>query len=55
VREFGALLSDHWLLVDPEDVFFVRHDEVRSALEELRIRWSSGGQGAPRGPAYWPP
>jgi pyruvate,water dikinase len=55
VREFGALLSDHRFLVDPEDVFFLRHDEVRSALEELRIHWSSGGQGVPRGPAYWPP
>ena len=55
VREFGALLSDHAFLADPEDVFFLRHDEVRSALEELRLHWSSGGAGVPRGPAYWPP
>jgi pyruvate,water dikinase len=55
VREFGALLSSHAFLADSEDVFFLRHDEVRSALEELRLHWSSGGAGVPRGPAYWPP
>ena len=33
-----------------EDVFFLRHDEVRSALEELRLVWSSGGAGAALGP-----
>ncbi len=55
VREFGALLARHRFLRDPEDVFYLRHDEVRSALMELRLFWSSGGAGAPRGPAYWPP
>jgi pyruvate,water dikinase len=54
VREFGALLSDHRFLADPEDVFFLRHDEVRSALEELRRHWSCGGDGVPRGPVHWP-
>jgi len=55
VREFGALLSAHAFLADPEDVFFLRHEEVRVALEELRLQWSSGGAGVPRGPTYWPP
>jgi pyruvate,water dikinase len=55
VREFGALLSHHAFLANSEDVFFLRHDEVRAALEELRMHWSSGGRGVPRGPAYWPP
>jgi pyruvate,water dikinase len=54
VREFGALLADHRFLADPEDVFFLRHDEVRSALEELRRHWSCGGEGVPRGPVLWP-
>jgi pyruvate,water dikinase len=54
VREFGGLLANHRFLADPEDVFFLRHEEVRSALEELRLQWSSGGAGVPRGPAYWP-
>ncbi len=55
VREFGALLAKHDFLVDGEDVFFLRHDEVRSALEELRLDWSTGGAGQARGPLYWPP
>jgi hypothetical protein len=55
VREFGRLLASHAFLADAEDVFFLRPDEVRSALEELRLHWSSGGAGVPRGPADLPP
>jgi pyruvate,water dikinase len=55
VREFGALLCDHAFIADPEDLFYLRHEEVRSALEELRMHWSSGGAGVPRGPTHWPP
>jgi len=55
VREFGALLARHAFLADQEDVFFLRYDEVRAALEELRLQWSSGGAGRARGPSYWPP
>jgi pyruvate,water dikinase len=54
VREFGALLARHGFLVDQEDIFFLRHDEVRSALDELRLVWSSGCAGAFLGPAHWP-
>jgi pyruvate,water dikinase len=55
VREFGALLVQHGFLLDQEDVFYLRHDEVRAALEELRLTWSSGDAGAARGPEHWPP
>jgi pyruvate, water dikinase len=55
VREVGALLARHRFLTDQEDIFFLRHDEVRSALHELRLWWSSGGAGVPTGPAVWPP
>jgi pyruvate,water dikinase len=55
VRELGALLARHGYLVDGEDVFYLRHDELRSALEELRLDWSSGGAGVARGPRLWPP
>jgi pyruvate, water dikinase len=54
VREFGALLARHRFLDEGEDVFHLRHDEVRSALAELRLHWSSGGVGAVRGPRHWP-
>lgn len=54
VREFGALLADHSFLEESEDVFYLRHGEVRMALEDIRLHWSSGGVGCPRGPSYWP-
>jgi len=55
VREFGALLARHGFLADGEDIFYLRHEEVRSALGELRLWWSSGWKSAARGPHYWPP
>jgi pyruvate,water dikinase len=55
VREFGALLAGMGFLADQEDVFYLRHGEVRQALEELRVQWGSAGAGDPRGPDYWPP
>ena len=54
VRGFGALLVRHGFLADQEDVFFLRHDEVRAALDELRLFWSAGCVGIPRGPMHWP-
>jgi pyruvate,water dikinase len=54
VREFGSLLAEHQFLRNSEDVFYLRHGEVRSALEELRLWWSSGGAGLPWGPGRWP-
>jgi pyruvate,water dikinase len=55
VREFGGLLARGGFLAEAEDVFYLRHDEVRAALEELRGLWSTGGAGLARGPSYWPP
>ena len=55
VREFGLLLARHGFLDEQEDVFLLRHDEIRSALEELRLVWSSGGAGAAIGHRHWPP
>jgi pyruvate,water dikinase len=54
VREFGALLTRHGFLEHEEDIFMLRHDEVRSALEELRLHWSAGGVGVTRGASVWP-
>ena len=54
VRAFGALLCRHGFLTDQEDIFYLRCDDVRSALDELRRDWSTAGAGAPRGPDHWP-
>jgi pyruvate,water dikinase len=55
VRDFGALLTQKGVLVDGEDIFYLRHDEIRSALEDVRLWWSSGADVAPRGREHWPP
>ncbi len=55
LREFGSLLARHGFLGEADDVFYLRHDEVRSALDELRIFWSGGSVAAVRGPQHWPP
>ncbi len=53
VREFGALLARHGFLEDAEDVFQLSRHEVASALDELVLTWSTGGE--PLGPKHWPP
>ena len=54
MREFGAVLVSRRFLAVADDVFYLRHDEVREALHELRLAWSSGDAGAPTGPGRWP-
>jgi pyruvate,water dikinase len=53
IREFGDLLAAHGFLEDREDVFQLSRLELYSAIDELLLTWSTGGQ--PRGPKYWPP
>jgi pyruvate,water dikinase len=53
VREFGALLTEHDFLGDPEDLFVLSRHEVMEALEELSLTWATGGK--PLGPDHWPP
>jgi pyruvate, water dikinase len=55
VRAFGGLLSSHGFLPELDDIFYLRPDEVRLALDELRLHWSAGSVGPVRGPAHWPP
>ncbi len=54
VREFGALLASRRFLAEADDVFYLRHDELREALHEFRLAWSSDDAGAALGPRYWP-
>jgi pyruvate,water dikinase len=52
IREFGALLAEHELLPDTEDVFQLTRFELEEAIVDLMTAWSNGSP--PRGPAYWP-
>jgi pyruvate,water dikinase len=52
IREFGALLAEHELFPDTEDVFQLTRFELEEAIVDLMTAWSNGSP--PRGPAYWP-
>jgi pyruvate,water dikinase len=54
VRGFGALLAEHGLIAMPDDIFCLRHGEVRAALDELRLWWSAAGNAPLEGRARWP-
>ena len=44
VREFGALLRDHGVLDDAEDVFQLHHSEVDQVLADVTLAWAAGGK-----------
>jgi pyruvate, water dikinase len=53
VREFGALLVRHGVLLDVEDVFHLHHTEVDLALVDVILSWAAGS--APAGASHWQP
>jgi pyruvate,water dikinase len=52
VREVGALLQQHGILGDAEDVWLLRRDEIKSALWDVVTGWATGV--TPRGTKTWP-
>ena len=52
VREVAAILKDHGVLRDVEDIWYLRHDEVRQVLWDVVIAWATGV--TPRGSHTWP-
>ena len=53
IREFGELLARKEVLADPEDVFYLHHNEIDQALADVMLAWASGGP--PLGAAHWRP
>jgi phosphohistidine swiveling domain-containing protein len=53
VRELGALLARYGLLQREDDIFYLRHDEVPSAIGELRLWWSTGGGEPVEAHGHW--
>jgi pyruvate,water dikinase len=53
IREFGGLLARGGFIEDREDVFHLTRHEVATALDELVLKWATGGQAL--GPRHWPP
>src|SRR6266545_1283041 len=52
VREVGAILQQHGILADAEDVWLLRRDEIKSALWDVVTGWATGV--TPRGTKTWP-
>ncbi|CAN5804054.1 PEP-utilizing enzyme [soil metagenome] len=52
-RELGEMLVEEGFFTDPEDVYFVRREEVDVLLWDLYSAWAVGA--TPAGPHHWPP
>ncbi len=52
-RELGEMLVKESFFTDPEDVYFVKRDEMDELLWDLYANWAVGAPSA--GPSHWPP
>jgi len=52
IREVGAILVEHGVIADVEDVWLLRRDEIKSALWDVVTAWATGV--TPRGTQTWP-
>lgn len=52
MREVAAILKEHGVLADVEDVWLLRRDEIKQALWDVVTAWATGVK--PRGTATWP-
>ncbi|MCL4748178.1 MAG: PEP-utilizing protein mobile subunit, partial [Burkholderiaceae bacterium] len=52
VREVGAILKEHGVIADVEDVWYLRRDEIKQALWDVVTAWATGV--TPRGTKTWP-
>ena len=53
MREVGAIMQEHGVIKDVEDVWLLRRDEIKSALWDIVTAWATGV--TPRGTHTWPP
>lgn len=52
MREVAAVLKDHGLIDDIEDVWYLKRSEIKDALWDLVTAWATGVK--PRGAYTWP-
>ena len=52
MREVGAILAEHGIIKDVEDVWLLRRDEIKQALWDVVTAWATGV--TPRGTQTWP-
>jgi pyruvate,water dikinase len=52
VREVAAIMKEHGVIEDLEDVWLLRRDEIKQALWDIVTAWATGV--TPRGTKTWP-
>ena len=52
MREMGQLMANANFLAEAGDIFYLRRDEIPTALFDLMSAWAIGNEG--RGSSYWP-
>ncbi|SPE36447.1 PEP-utilising protein mobile region [Burkholderiales bacterium] len=52
VREVAAILQQHGIINEVEDVWYLRRDEIKQALWDVVTAWATGVK--PRGSKTWP-
>ncbi|HYD75162.1 PEP-utilizing enzyme [Ramlibacter sp.] len=52
MREVAAIMKEHGVIEDVEDVWLLRRDEVKQALWDIVTAWATGVK--PRGTRTWP-
>jgi len=53
MREVGALMREHGMINEVEDIWLLRRDEIKQALWDMVTAWATGVK--PRGTKVWPP
>ena len=53
MRDLGGVLVKEGFFSDPNDIFYLKRDEVNEALWDMYSAWAVGT--SPRGTVYWPP
>lgn len=52
VREVAAIMKDHGIINDVEDVWYLKRGEIKDALWDMVTAWATGVK--PRGAVTWP-
>ncbi len=52
MREVGAIMKEHGVIADVEDIWLLRRDEIKTALWDIVTAWATGV--TPRGTQTWP-
>ncbi|MCF8151799.1 MAG: PEP-utilizing protein mobile subunit [Burkholderiaceae bacterium] len=53
MREVAAIMKNHGMINDIEDIWYLRRDEIKQGLWDVVTAWATGV--TPRGTTTWPP